>query len=86
MKTVFFPRGVCSQRYEITIEKGIIQDLHIEGGCHGNLQGIARLAKGREAREIAELLHGVRCGFKDTSCPDQISKAIEKALKKEENA
>ena len=82
MKTVFRPRGVCSQRYEITLENGIIKDLYIEGGCHGNLQGIARLAKGREAAEIIGLLKGVRCGFKDTSCPDQIAKALEQALEK----
>lgn len=86
MKMEFYPRGVCSHRYEITLENGVIEDIRIEGGCHGNLQGITRLIKGRKAEEVIGLLKGVRCGFKDTSCPDQISKALEKALAKEANA
>ena len=85
MKTVFRPRGVCSQKFEITLEDGRIEDIKITGGCHGNLQGIAALVKGQDAREVVERLRGIRCGFKSTSCPDQIALALEKALE-EENA
>ena len=75
------PRGVCAKEMMVEVdEQGVVQELKVMGGCHGNLQGIAQLAKGRPAEEIIALLKGVKCGVKGTSCPDQISKALQKAL------
>ena len=83
MTYTYYPKGVCTSKYEIEIEDGIVKDLRIERGCDGNLQGITRLVKGNEAEKMALLLRGVRCGDKTTSCPDQIAIALENAMKKE---
>ncbi|MBE6935327.1 MAG: TIGR03905 family TSCPD domain-containing protein [Ruminococcaceae bacterium] len=73
--------GVCSRSVEFDIEDGIVKNVVFEGGCNGNTQGVARLAEGMKAEEIVARLSGVTCGRKPTSCPDQLAKAIEKALK-----
>ena len=75
----FRPRGVCSQRMTVEIEDGIIRSLRIMGGCSGNLQGISRLVEGMEAEEAIKRLEGIRCGFKPTSCPDQLGQALKQA-------
>ncbi|MGI6071574.1 MAG: TIGR03905 family TSCPD domain-containing protein [Lachnospiraceae bacterium] len=80
MKTTFYPTGVCSRRFDIEIENGIIKDIAIKGGCSGNLKGIAALIKNKPVQEIIPLLRGIKCGYKNTSCPDQISLALEEAL------
>ena len=74
------PRGVCSKGIDIELEEGIIRSVRIDGGCHGNLQGLARLAEQRPAAEVISLLEGIRCGMKKTSCPDQLAKALKSAL------
>ena len=80
----FRPRGVCSQEMQVDVDdKGVIQELRVLGGCSGNLQGIASLVKGMPAREAIERLNGIRCGFKDTSCPDQFARNLEAALEKQ---
>ncbi|MDY5613267.1 TIGR03905 family TSCPD domain-containing protein [Dysosmobacter sp.] len=80
----FRPRGVCSQEMQVDVDdKGVIQELRVLGGCSGNLQGIASLVKGMPAREAIERLKGIRCGFKDTSCPDQFARNLEAALEKQ---
>ena len=80
----FRPRGVCSQEMQVDVDdRGIIQELRVLGGCSGNLQGIASLVKGMPAREAIERLKGIRCGFKDTSCPDQFARNLEAALEKQ---
>lgn len=77
----FRPRGVCSQEMRVDIdEQGVIQELQVYGGCSGNLQGIAALVKGMPAQEAVERLKGIRCGFKDTSCPDQLARNLERIL------
>ena len=76
----FRPRGVCSQEMRVTLEDGIIQNVEIIGGCSGNLQGISRLIQGMPAEEAIRRMKGIRCGFKDTSCPDQLSIALTEAL------
>ena len=77
----FRPRGVCSQEMQVDVDdKGVIQELRVLGGCSGNLQGIASLVKGMPAREAIERLKGIRCGFKDTSCGDQLARAIREAI------
>ena len=65
---------------EIELEGEIIKDVVFTGGCNGNLSGISKLIKGMNAEEVIEKLEGTRCGFKDTSCPDQLSKALRQAL------
>ena len=80
----FRPRGVCSQEMQVDVDdQGVIQELRVLGGCRGNLQGIASLVKGMPAREAIERLKGIRCGFKDTSCPDQFARNLEAALEKQ---
>ena len=80
-KSVFYPVGVCSRQYEITLnDDNIIEDIVIIGGCNGNLQGIARLVKGRPAAQVEEELAGINCNGRGTSCPDQISKALKEML------
>lgn len=77
----FRPSGVCAQEMRVDVDdQGIIQQLQVYGGCNGNLQGIAALVKGMPAKEAIERLKGIRCGFKDTSCPDQLARNLEKAL------
>ena len=80
METTFYPSGVCSRQYDIDIEDGIIKDIRILGGCNGNLQGISALIKGKKAEEVIPLIRGINCGGRGTSCPDQISYALEEAL------
>lgn len=77
----FRPQGVCSQVMKVDIDdEGIIQSLEVLGGCSGNLQGISRLVQGMKAQEAVDRLKGIRCGFKSTSCPDQLAKGLEKIL------
>ena len=76
----FRPQGVCSQLIEIETEGNIIQDVRFTGGCNGNLQGISALLKGMTVENAIDRLSGIRCGFKDTSCPDQLAKALKEAL------
>lgn len=71
------PSGVCSQLIEIDAENGIIENVQFTGGCNGNLQGISALVKGLPVESAIEKLAGIRCGFKDTSCPDQLSRALQ---------
>ncbi|MBR0161091.1 MAG: TIGR03905 family TSCPD domain-containing protein [Oscillospiraceae bacterium] len=77
------PKGVCSQQMEISIEDDRIVNLNVIGGCSGNLQGISKLVVGMPVDEVIARLEGIRCGWKDTSCPDQLSKAL-KAMKAEQ--
>lgn len=72
----FRPQDVCSQLIEIETEGNIIQDVRFTGGCNGNLQGISALLKGMTVENAIDRLSGIRCGFKDTSCPDQLSRAL----------
>lgn len=85
MEHIFRPRGVCSQLMRVEIENGIIKDVEVKGGCDGNLQGISRLVVGMDAREAISRMEGIRCGFKATSCPDQLAKALKECLEKEAN-
>ena len=65
---------------EIELDGDVIKDVVFTGGCNGNLTGISKLIKGMKADEVIEKLEGTRCGFKDTSCPDQLSKALREAM------
>lgn len=72
--------GTCSQAitFDVKEENGkkIVTDVNFVGGCSGNTQGIAKLVEGMEVGEVIERLQGIRCGFKSTSCPDQLAKAL----------
>jgi len=72
--------GVCSRAVSFEIENDIITKAEFEGGCHGNTQGVARLVEGMNVHEAIRRLKGIRCGYKDTSCPDQLARALEKAV------
>ncbi len=82
MTYTYRPRGVCSQLMEIELEGNIIKSVKVTGGCSGNLQGISRLVEGMDADEAIARMEGIRCGFKPTSCPDQLAQAL-KAMKAE---
>lgn len=74
--------GVCSQMIHVEVEDGVIKDVEFVGGCHGNLQGIASLVKGMKVEDVLPRIEGIRCGYKDTSCPDQLAKALRLATEK----
>ncbi len=76
MKYTYKPKGVCSQLFDIDIEDGKIVSVKVTGGCSGNLQGISSLLKGMDVDEAISRMDGIRCGFKPTSCPDQIAQAL----------
>ena len=82
MLYTFRPRGVCSQLMEIETEDNILKSVRVLGGCDGNLQGISRRVVGMDVDEVIDKLEGIRCGFKPTSCPDQLAQAL-KAMKAE---
>ena len=83
MTHTYRTRGVCSQQMTVELDKGIIRSVEIIGGCNGNLQGISHLVEGMDAQEAIRRMKGIRCGYKDTSCPDQLSIALEQAVEKE---
>ena len=78
----YVPQGICAQRIIVDIEDGVIRDLNIVGGCDGNHKGITALVKGMKVEDVNETLRGISCGFRDTSCPDQLSRALEEYEKK----
>ena len=78
MEYRYRPQGVCSTEIIINIENSIIRDLKVTNGCNGNLKGIANLVKGMNINDVIERLKGIKCGFKSTSCPDQIAIALQK--------
>ncbi len=73
-------QGVCSRNITFDIADGKVTNVHFDGGCNGNTQGIARLVEGMPVEEAIRRLSGITCGLKSTSCPDQLSKALAKAL------
>ena len=76
----YVPKGVCSNAIDIDVKNGIIESVSFSGGCNGNLQGISRLVKGMKIEEAIERLKGIKCGFKSTSCPDQLAQALESIM------
>ena len=69
-------KGVCSRKIHIDIEDGVVTKVAYEGGCSGNTQGVAALATGMTVDEIIARVKGIKCGFKSTSCPDQLAEAL----------
>ncbi len=77
MEYRYKPQGVCSSEIIINVEHNIIKDIKVINGCDGNLKGISKLLIGMNIDDVISKLKGIKCGFKDTSCPDQIAKALE---------
>ena len=77
----FTPQGVCSQKMIIEVEDGILKDLKVFGCCNGHLKGISSLVKGMKIDDIISRLDGIRCGMKNTSCPDQLAQALKEIRK-----
>ena len=83
MKYTYFTQGTCSSQIDLEIDdQGIIRDVMFYNGCHGNLQGISVLLRGMPAEEAISKLQGIRCGYKNTSCPDQLATALRQARDK----
>ncbi len=80
MEYTYKPHGVCSRKITFDLDKGTVTNVRFEGGCSGNTQGVARLIEGMNAEEAIRRLQGIRCGFKPTSCPDQLATALRKAV------
>lgn len=79
MEYKFRPRGVCSQEMVIELEEDIIKSVKIIGGCAGNTVGVSKLIEGMKIDEAIKRLKGIPCGFRPTSCPDQLAIALEEA-------
>ena len=72
--------GTCSRMVLVDVEDGVVTDCSFVGGCAGNTAGVAALVKGMKAEDAIKKLKGIRCGFKPTSCPDQLARALQEAL------
>lgn len=82
MTIEYIPKGVCSRKMTVEVqEDGSIKNVRIEGGCSGNLQGISRLVEGMKVEEAISRMAGIRCGWKNTSCPDQLATALKQYQK-----
>lgn len=73
-------KGTCASELSFELEDGTVKNVSFRGGCNGNLKAIAKLVEGKNALEVADILEGNTCGFKNTSCADQLAKALRKAL------
>ena len=77
---VYQTSGTCSQQIDLDIaDENRVRNVQFLGGCNGNLQGVSRLVEGMKVEEVKERLGGIRCGYKNTSCPDQLVRALEQA-------
>ena len=83
MEYRFMPSGVCSREMIIETDGDIIKKVNIIGGCHGNTQGVSRLVEGMKIDDVIKKLKGIHCGNKGTSCPDQLTKALEEIKSKQ---
>ncbi len=80
MEFTYKPSGVCSRQIDLVLDGDVIKSVKFTGGCHGNTQGVAALAQGMKIQDYIARCKGIHCGFKDTSCPDQLALALEAAL------
>ena len=76
----YTPKGVCSRQMLIEVEDGVVKSFQVMGGCHGNLQGISKLVEGMKVEDVIARLDGIRCGGKESSCPDQLAQALKQAI------
>ena len=80
---VYKTKGVCSQEIHFELDGDVIKQVEFIGGCSGNTQGVARLVEGMKASDAISRLEGIQCGFRPTSCPDQLAKALKLALQQQ---
>lgn len=73
-------KGTCSREINFEVVEGKLHNVTFLGGCNGNLQGVGALVEGMQVEEAVKRLKGIKCGFKPTSCPDQLAQALEKYL------
>jgi uncharacterized protein (TIGR03905 family) len=73
-------RGTCARMIEFELDGETVKNVRFEGGCNGNLKGIGSIVEGMNANDVIAKLEGIRCGFKTTSCPDQLAKALREAV------
>ena len=78
--------GTCSTRIDFSLEDGKLKNVCFTNGCNGNLKGLAALVAGMDGAEVIEKLSGITCGYKSTSCPDQLARAVREALEAEKAA
>ena len=76
-------KGVCSRKIYVTVDDGIVKEVKFDGGCAGNTKGVASLVEGMEVDIAIAKLEGITCGFKGTSCPDQLAQALKKLSEEE---
>lgn len=76
----YIPKGVCSRQINIEIEDGVVKNVEYLGGCNGNLKGIAALVKGMRTEDVIAKLENIKCGMKNTSCPDQLAQALKQTI------
>ena len=77
---IYQPKGVCSNTIDVQVEDGVIKSVKFTGGCNGNLQGISRVVAGMKVEDAIDRLKGIKCGFKSTSCPDQLACALQEII------
>ncbi len=82
MKHTYKTKNTCSSSIEFELEDGIVRNIRFHGGCMGNTRGVAALADGMKAEEVIRRCKNIQCGFRGTSCPDQLAIALEKAMEK----
>lgn len=75
--------GVCSRNITFEVIEGKVTNVRFDGGCQGNTQGISRLVEGMTVEEAIRRMEGIQCGFKGTSCPDQLAKALKDIANRE---
>ncbi len=73
-------KGTCSQTIDFDVVDGKVKNVKFFGGCNGNLQGIAKLVEDMPVDEVIAKLEGIKCGFKNTSCPDQLAQALKQSI------
>lgn len=77
---VYKTRGTCSSQISFDVVDGILHNVQFTGGCNGNLKGIGALVEGQSVQDVIQKLEGIQCGFKSTSCPDQLAQALKETL------
>ena len=80
MSYLYHTKGTCSTLIEVELDGNVVKDVKFTGGCHGNLQAIPRLVAGLTVDQVEQKLSGIRCGYKNTSCGDQLARACREAL------
>ena len=80
MSYIYKTKGTCATQIELELEGNVVHNVKFTGGCHGNLQAIPKLVEGLTVEEVEKRIGGIKCGFKNTSCGDQLAKACREAL------